>query len=243
VGIFDWSALTDKGPNLETNEDFVVAEPGYGIFAVADGMGGRPGGAQASRVAARTFMDALRRVNVSARTDSSVLAAAVTTANASIRAVVAAEPVMEGMGTTLTAVVLSEDRGKIVHVGDSRIYRYSRRRLDQLTDDHTLAGDLIAKGFLSEEVAEHFPGADVLTRAVGTRPTVQPDIYDLVLRRGDWLLLVTDGVYKALSRDRLASLVHERQKGGAAVVARAIMDAAVAAGPEDNLSLVVVRQV
>jgi len=243
VGLFDWSALTDKGPNLETNEDFVVAEPGYGIFAVADGMGGRPGGAQASCVAARAFMDALRRVNAAARTDSSVLAAAVTTANASIRAVVAAEPVMEGMGTTLTAVVLLEGRGKIVHVGDSRLYRYSRRWLDQLTDDHTLAGDLIAKGFLSEDVAEQFPGGDVLTRAVGTRPTVQPDIYDLVLRQGDWLLLVTDGVYKVLSRDRLASLIRERQKGGAAVVAHAIMDAAVAAAPEDNLSLVVVRQV
>jgi len=243
VGFFDWSALTDKGPNADTNEDFVAAEPGYGLFAVADGMGGRPGGAQASRVAAQAFVDALCRADASARTDSSVLAAAVTAANASIRAIVAAEPVMEGMGTTLTAVVLSEGRGKIVHVGDSRLYRYSRRGFDQLTDDHTLAGDLIAKGFLSEDVAEQFPGGDVLTRAVGTRPTVQPDIYDLVLRQGDWLLLVTDGVYKVLSRDRLASLIRERQKGGAAVVAHAIMDAAVAAAPEDNLSLVVVRQV
>jgi protein phosphatase len=188
-------------------------------------------------------MDALRRVSTSARTDSSVLAAAVTAANASIRAVVAAEPVMEGMGTTLTAVVLSEGRGKIVHVGDSRLYRYSRRRLDQLTDDHTLAGDLIARGILSEEAADQFPGGDILTRAVGTRPTVQPDIYDLVLRRGDGLLLVTDGVYKALSRDCLASLIHEHPKGDAAVLASAIMDAALAAGPEDNLSLVVVRQV
>jgi protein phosphatase len=243
VGLFDWSALTDQGPNLEPNEDFVVAEPGYGIFAVADGMGGRPGGAQASRVAARAFMDALRRVNAAARTDSSVLAAAVTAANASIRAVVSAEPVMEGMGTTLTAVILSEGRGKIVHVGDSRLYRYSHRRLDQLTDDHTLAGDLIARGILSEKAAEQFPGADILTRAVGTRPTVQPDIYDLVLRRGDWLLLMTDGIYKVLSRDRLASLIREHPKGDAAALARAIMDAAVAAVPEDNLSLVVVRQV
>lgn len=242
MGFFDWSALTEKGPDLDTNEDFVVAEPGYGVFVVADGMGGRPGGAQASRVAARAFMDALRRASAAARMDSSVLAAAVAAANDAVRAIVAAEPLMDGMGTTLTAVVLSETRGKIVHVGDSRIYLYSRRRLDQLTDDHTLAGDLIAKGFLGEEVAEQFPGADVLTRAVGTRPTVQPDTYDLALRRGDWLLLMTDGIYKALSRDRLESLVREHPNGGAAALAGAIMEAALAAGPEDDLSLVVVRQ-
>ncbi|MCX5684186.1 MAG: protein phosphatase 2C domain-containing protein [Planctomycetota bacterium] len=138
------------------NEDCVLAEPGYGVFVVADGMGGRPGGAQASRIAVRAFMDYLRRVNPAQIASPVALRNAVAMANNAIRAVSEADPKMHGMGTTLTAAVLTEEGGRIVHVGDSRAYLFADGQLEQLTEDHTLVSELLDRKMLEEEFVDSF---------------------------------------------------------------------------------------
>jgi protein phosphatase len=242
VAIIDWYTMSEHA-GLPHNDDCVLAEPGYGVFLVADGMGGRPGGAQASRVAARAFMDYLRRVNPSAIASPVALRQAVEAANAAVREVVRADARMAGMGTTLSAVILSETGGRIAHVGDSRIYRLSRGRLEQLTEDHTLVSELVARRMLSKTDAGGSPLGHILSRAIGTRPAVDPDIIDLDLGGDDWLLLCTDGFYKAVPADRVQALAASAAGSGAQAMCRDLVRAAFDAGPQDNVTLAVVRRV
>jgi protein phosphatase len=213
------------------------------VFAVADGMGGRPGGAQASRIAVRAFMDYLRRVNPAQIASPVALRNAVVMANKAIRAVVENDPKMQGMGTTLTAAVLTEEGGRIVHVGDSRAYLFSRGRLEQLTEDHTLVSELIDQKMIEEEeVVNSSSLQNVLSRAIGTRASVEPQIVDFHLEQHDWLILVTDGFYKAFRPDRMADELVLSAGEDAQGLCRDLVRAALDVGPEDNVSLVVVRR-
>lgn len=241
LAIFDWYAISDQGPIPEANEDCVIAEPGYGIFLVADGMGGRPGGAQACSVASRTFTEALRRATPAARLDDNVLRQAAAAANTAVFTIGENEPGMSGMGTTLTALVLGEKHGKVVHIGDSRAYCFDRGELEQLTEDHTLVQELTARSPRAGAEIRRMGIRHVLCRAVGTRPTVEPEIIELVLLPGEWFLLATDGLHTTLSLKTMESLIDANESGGARAICRAIMDAALKAGPTDNLTLLVVQ--
>jgi serine/threonine protein phosphatase PrpC len=241
VPLFDCFTMSEQAA-LPHNEDCVLAEPGYGVFAVADGMGGRPGGAQASRLAVRAFMDHLRRVNPSQIDNPVALRNAVAMANAAIRAVVEADPKMHGMGTTLTAAVLTEGGGRIVHVGDSRAYLFAGGQLEQLTQDHTLASELVDRKMLAEEAVDSFSLRHVLSRAIGTRSSVEPEIVDFHLTQYDWLLLVTDGFYKALGPEEMAGLILFSSGDNAQSLCRTLMRTALNADPQDNVTLAVIRR-
>ena len=242
VPLFDSFAMSEQA-GLPHNDDCVLAEPGYGVFAVADGMSGRPGGAQASRIAVRAFMDYLRRVNPAQIASPVALRNAVVMANKAIRAVVENDPKMQGMGTTLTAAVLTEEGGRIVHVGDSRAYLFSRGQLEQLTEDHTLVSELIDQKMIEEEeVVNSSSLQNVLSRAIGTRASVEPQIVDFHLEMHDWLILVTDGFYKAFRPDLMADELVLSAGEDAQGLCRDLVRAALDVGPEDNVSLVVVRR-
>jgi len=242
VALFDCSAACEQA-GLSHNEDCVLVEPGYGVFAVADGMGGRPGGAQASRVALRAFMDYLRRVNPAAIASPAALRNAIAAANAAIRAVVEADPKMRGMGTTLTAAVVTDEGGKIVHVGDSRAYLFSKGRLTQLTRDHTLVSEMLEQEVLAESAATGEASLEhVLSRAVGTRPSVESEIADFHLGQYDWLILATDGFHKALGPEEMAEMVLLSAGDSAQDLCRSLIRTAINADPQDNVTLVVVRR-
>ena len=239
--IFDCFAMSERAGQTH-NDDCVLAEAGYGVFIVADGMGGRPGGAQASRLAVRAFMDYLRRVNPAQIASPVALRNAVAMANAAIRAQVGADPTLKGMGTTLTAAVLTQEGGRIAHVGDSRAYLFSRGQLEQLTDDHTLVSELMEERMIEEEALNESSLQNVLSRAVGTRPSVEPQIVDFQLGRYDWLILATDGFYKTFRPDRMADQIVLSAGEDARGLCQNLVQAALDVGPEDNVSLVVVRR-
>jgi len=241
VPLFDWFTMSEQAA-LPHNEDCVLAEPGYGVFVVADGMGGRPGGAQASRLAVRAFMDYLRRVKPSQIDSPAALRNAVAMANTAIRAVVEADPKMQGMGTTLTAAVLTEEGGRIVHVGDSRAYLFADGQLEQLTQDHTLASELADREMLAAEAADSFSLQNVLSRAIGTRPSVEPEIVDFHLTQYDWLLLATDGFCNALGPEEMAGLILFSAGENAQSLCRTLMRTALNAEPQDNVTLAVIRR-
>jgi serine/threonine protein phosphatase PrpC len=241
VPLFDCFTMSEQAA-LPHNEDCVLAEPGYGVFAVADGMGGRPGGAQASRLAVRAFMDHLRRVNPSQIDSPAALRNAVAMANTAIRAVVEADPKMHGMGTTLTAAVLTEGGGRIVHVGDSRAYLFAGGQLEQLTQDHTLVSELVDRKMLAEEAVDSFLLRHVLSRAIGTRPSVEPEIVDFHLTQYDWLLLATDGFCNALGPEEMAGLILFSAGDNAQSLCRTLMRTALNADPQDNVTLAVIRR-
>jgi PPM family protein phosphatase len=241
MALFDWYAISERGGRLKANQDTVVAEPGYGVFIVADGMGGRPAAAEASRTAARAFMDNLRTTNDAGRLAPEVLKEAMAAANKAVRAIAQADPSLAGTGTTLTALILGQGHGKIAHVGDSRVYCYRRRHLEQLTEDHTISAELAERLPLDEATIDRIQVRNVLSRAVGTQPTVEPDIIDLSVRPDEWFLMVTDGLYNSVPMKEIEEYVATGAAGGAREVCRSLMACALEHDPTDNLTLVVVR--
>jgi serine/threonine protein phosphatase PrpC len=179
------AALTDIGLHRSTNEDAFIAEPP--LFAVADGMGGARAGEVASHLALETLVETLAA--------GAVLHDAALAANERVYQLSRADRAHAGMGTTLTVVVLRDDRLEFAHVGDSRLYLWRDATLEQVTDDHSLVGEMLREGHLTREAALSHPQRSILSRALGTEPHVEVDEGALELLAGDAVLLCSDGLY------------------------------------------------
>ncbi|MFW6119002.1 MAG: PP2C family protein-serine/threonine phosphatase [Planctomycetota bacterium] len=242
MSAFDCFAVSEQGCELDGNDDCVLLDAEHGVFVVADGLSGRPGGDRASRIAANTFMDQVRGMTSSQRTDEVPLRSAVGAANAAILAAAEAEPFLEGMGTTLSAAVLTEDGGRGVHIGDSRLYRFADGHLKRLTRDHTLVTELVELDRLREETARDFPLRNVLSRTLGTKEDVRADIAELSLGPGEWILLATDGLSDTMDDEQIEQIVAGAVGMGAEALCHLIVDAALAAEPRDNVTVAAVRR-
>ena len=221
-------ALTDIGLHRKTNEDtFVVAPP---LFAVCDGMGGAQAGEVASGLAAETLAAAVA--------DGRLLRAAAEQANAAVFQRANDDIEHAGMGTTLTAVVLADDSGLFVHIGDSRAYLLRGGALEQLSDDHSLVGEMVRDGRLSEEEAASHPHRSILSRALGTEPLARIDEFEVDLRAGDVLLLCSDGLSGAVPAEAISKALGRADPDDAA--AKLIAEARKHGGP-DNITAVVLR--
>lgn len=221
-------ALTDIGLHRKTNEDtFVVAPP---LFAVCDGMGGAQAGEVASGLAAETLAAAVA--------DGRPLLAAAEQANAAVFQRAHDDIDHTGMGTTLTAVVLAGDTGHFAHIGDSRAYLLRGGALEQLSDDHSLVGEMVRDGRLSEEEAASHPHRSILSRALGTEPLARIDEFEVDLRAGDVLLLCSDGLSGAVPAEAIRKALGRADPDDAA--AKLIAEARKHGGP-DNITAVVLR--
>jgi len=229
--LVELAPLTHTGRIRPHNEDRFLAEPP--LLVVADGMGG----AQAGEVAAAVAVEAVAGLG----TDTSVgrLRQAVEEANRSIREMAAADPERSGMGTTVTAALLEPGRLELVHVGDSRAYLLRDGALRRLTDDHSIVGELVRRGLLTEEEADAHPQRNVITRALGAEPEVQVDELVYELRPGDVILLCTDGLYAEVGDDAIAGIIAGAQS--LAEAADGLVEAANAAGGSDNITVVLAR--
>jgi len=236
---FDAFDISETGPNHDSNDDYVATRPELGVFVVADGMGGRPSGDQASSTATECFLEQISSLPPEQRTRSATLQQAAAAANSRVLAIARSDPAKEGMGTTLSAVVFGENGGRVVHIGDSRVYKFSRGHLKQVTSDHTLMAEMIQRNHICDEGAAHHPLRNVLSRCVGTRETVEADIEDLEVRPDDWIVLTTDGV--PLEADQLEAVLAGHADDDAETMCRAIMDASLAADPSDNVTVCVVH--
>jgi len=193
-------ATTDVGRVREGNEDsFLAADP---LYAVADGMGGHRGGEVASRLALET-LDALFRRS------RGTLADQIREANLAVFERSVLDRKVAGMGTTLTAAAIEQDRLRLVHVGDSRAYLLRGEALRRLTEDHTLVHEMVERGEITQREAEVHPHRSVLTRALGTEPDVAVDEHAVELRDGDRLLLCTDGLTGMLPDERIREILTE----------------------------------
>jgi protein phosphatase len=224
------AALSDIGLHRETNEDAYEATPP--LFAVADGMGG----ALAGEVAAGIAIATLREI-VSA---GGALRAAAAEANARIFSRAQANADSAGMGTTLTAFVLDEEKasGHFVHIGDSRAYLLRTGRLQQLSEDHSLVGEWLREGAITAEEAAVNRYRSVLSRALGTEPAAEIDEFVVDLEDGDVLLLCSDGLSGPVPGEVIAKLLGNDDPGAAT---RDLIREAKRRGGHDNITAVVVR--
>jgi protein phosphatase len=227
-------SATDVGRVRVINEDFHVES--MSLFAVADGMGGHAGG----EVAARTAIEALSSAFTLDSTAEGLLGA-VRAANRAVLEKSLGEPELFGMGTTLTVAALVEtgegDRLVIANVGDSRAYRLHDGALDQLTVDHSVAEELVARGELTEAEAAVHPHRHILTRALGIEGEVAVDARLLVPEEGDRYLLCSDGLSNELSPDRISGVLSATEDPQ--VAAASLVRLANEHGGADNITVVV----
>jgi len=232
-----YASKTDTGHRRRRNEDSHVVRPP--LFAVADGMGG----AQAGEVASRLAAAALDEPQASADGNGEQrIVELVQEANRRVFQRSLEDAATQGMGTTMTVALVDDAAGTVSfgHVGDSRAYRVRDGELVQLTEDHSLVGELVRSGRLSPQEAGTHPQRSVITRAVGTEPDVDVDTFTVEGRPGDVFLLCSDGLTDMVEEDAIRAAVNA-SGGDLDRAARALVDAANAGGGEDNITVVLFR--
>lgn len=234
---------TDTGPVRERNEDcarHVIgdadADGECSLLIVADGMGGHQGGEVASLMAteglAQAFRAGLRQA------PQQWLDAAFRTANRHIVEAAQADARLDGMGTTLTALLIQHGRFQVAHVGDSRAYLLRSGRWQQLTTDDTLVNDLLRRGELTPEQARQHPDRNLLVRAMGSARELEGPVLatEGVLLPGDRFLLCTDGLHDVVGDTQLQQLMSGPSLHA---VAESLIAAALCGGASDNITVAV----
>ncbi len=236
----EWSAQSSRGRVRPDNEDSWVVEPlpkpRTWLAVVADGIGGNQGGQIASSMAVKLSVEHLK-AHFGQAEPQRLLKEAIRDGNASILRAGLDKDGFPGMGTTFTGAIISEDgrRVDVGHVGDSRAYLVSGSTITQITDDHSVSGELVQDGTLSEEDAMKHPGRNMLTRAMGTQDEVMVSTYQEELSLGDVVLLCTDGLTGLVCSKEIVSLLNEKPREEAA---EALVDLANSRGGFDNTTVV-----
>ncbi len=227
-------SLTDVGKVRAVNQDALVASDDLLLYGVADGMGGHNGGETASAGASNGLIAALEGKAPSL----DALREAITKVNADLFQQQKDDETLSGMGTTLSVIWMSEHFVYLGHVGDSRVYRFRDGKLEQMTDDHSLVGELVRAGYLTPEQAENHPNKNVILRAVGTEEGIDVDLAVEERQPGDLWLICSDGLHGMVKDDKMEAILSVNT---AEAAVRLLMDAALAAGGRDNISVVLVQ--
>ena len=220
---------TDVGRVRKNNQDALII--GSGIAGVADGMGGHNGG----EIASGDTRDGMLRELSGKKPDRLILRETVEKINLEIWERQEKDASLTGMGTTLTLLWPSEREVLIAQVGDSRAYLIRDGKMRQITEDHSLVGDMVRRGVLTEEQAACHPMRNYITRAVGTEETIDTDLFCEERKTGDRWLICSDGLYSQISR---AVLEETAQMEDAEKAADQLLQAALEGGGRDNITLI-----
>jgi len=229
----DKSFDSNVGRQRQGNEDnFFVRPP---LFVVADGMGG----AQAGEVASQMAVEAFRSGLADEYEPEASLSEVIEQANSRIHELSRSDSQRQGMGTTCTAAYVGEDDVVLAHVGDSRCYLWRDGELSRLTTDHSLVGELVARGKITEEEAELHPQRSVITRALGPEGEVRVDTQRIAAREGDVFLLCSDGLTSMIREHTMLPIMREMTSLDDGV--RSLIAAANDAGGRDNITVILFR--
>jgi serine/threonine protein phosphatase PrpC len=233
------AASTDVGLRRRANEDRYAMAPDLGLYLVADGMGGHRAGQVASEMAAEAAIRAVEALQGATVSLAEKLRHAVACANREIHTAAARRSDLQGMGTTLVAVLISDERLALAHVGDSRAYLIRNDRIRCLTDDHSVVAEMLRLQQISEDDAREHPHRHVLTRALGVRENAVPDLAELTPQPGDTLLMCSDGLTAHLQNPEILAVVQaveDPQSAGEQLVASANQRGGV-----DNTTVLLLR--
>lgn len=244
-------ARTDLGRVRGNNEDSFKLVPEINLFILSDGMGGEAHGEIASNIAVETVaahcLEGLKNKNLplfgERRQELSEwanrLVSAIEKANREVYDSAVKHPAQRGMGATVVAFWIHNDRLSVAHVGDSRCYMLRAGDFVQLTQDHSLVAEQLRRGIITLEQAEKSDMQSVLIRALGVESDVQVDADEQLLMEGDILVLCSDGLSRMISDEEIASTLLTTPDMQAA--AERLVDLANENGGHDNVSVVVVR--
>ncbi|GAC1528594.1 MAG: hypothetical protein NVS2B6_16590 [Thermoleophilaceae bacterium] len=230
--IVEKASRTDVGRQRQSNEDsYLERSP---LFVVADGMGGARAGEVASRLAIEAFDGDLSTGSAEER-----LADLARAANRRIYDLAQEDSAHAGMGTTVTAALVTGPEVAVAHVGDSRLYRLRDGQIERLTDDHSLVEEFVRSGKLTPEEAERHLQRSIITRALGPEPDVEVDTLTHAGRDGDIYLICSDGLTGMVSEAAIAEIVSHSDSLEAA--AEELISGANAAGGKDNITVLLFR--
>lgn len=264
VARYTAAAVTDRGRKRSSNEDAFGYSVEHGVYLVCDGMGGAAAGEIASSLAVDEVLKLVtERVAENREAESIALpkiaSDAVFAANEAIHSRAQRNSRLNGMGTTLVGllsgmpesqVVGAQDAPRrvwLINVGDSRCYRVRNRRIEQCSHDHSLVEEQIRLGRMTRAEAARSPLRNVITRALGTQPSVTPDVIEVEVEAGDLFLLCSDGLNRELSDDKIEAILNTSVGGfnpGPAdldQLCTLLIQAANKAGGHDNITCLLVR--
>ena len=234
--------LTDPGNIRSQNQDaYNIVEFGHdrALMIVCDGMGGVKSGNVASSMAAEAFVAEVRRsqrLALSVERVKQILLGALELANKAVYEHAKLGDEYSGMGTTLVAAFLLKNTAVVINVGDSRAYHFSAQGVHQVTRDHSIVELMVQRGELTPEQAKTYPGKNLITRAVGTEPEVEGDLYVQELHKDDCLLLCSDGLSNEMDdQEILFEVVHGMKKS---TCCERLLSIAKNRGAPDNVTVV-----
>ena len=233
-------SLTDIGKVREINQDSFAVDLETGLFLVADGMGGHAAGEKASQTAVEIITEKIKAGAAAASNGQllDLLQTSIQEANREIINASMEDQSMRGMGTTATVLVTRGNQVYVGHVGDSRAYMVRNRRIDQITDDHSIVAQLVrARAITPQEAARH-PYRNVITRCLGMQVDVEADTQQRELKAGDRLLICSDGLSGLVSDDEM--LQHVLSSTDPQKTCEDLVNLANDRGGNDNITVVLV---
>lgn len=234
---------SDRGLRRKNNEDACFILPSDKVYVVADGVGGGNAGEIASRTAVSQIAGYIDKNPVSPDSDKYEIATYFQTClenvNHHIYEMAHKHDANHGMATTVVVTYTNRGKAYLSNVGDSRAYLLRNGQLTQLTEDHTYVYSLVKAGILTLEEAAHDERKNVITRALGAEPSVEPDFFQVDILEGDIILMCTDGLYDELSSDEIIEVLEEGMTMSATcaeLVLRANLN-----GGHDNITVVCLK--
>jgi serine/threonine protein phosphatase PrpC len=245
------ATATDPGMVRSHNEDSIVADAASGFVILADGMGGYNAGEVASGIATALLGSNLKQVLTSAEPGGiepesgeplaeKILREQIAGANASIYQAARSQPQYAGMGTTLVVGLFHDNRLSVAHIGDSRLYRLRQGEFKQITRDHSLLQEQIDSGMITEQMAKVSHNKNLVTRALGIDPAVEPEIHTHEVEAGDIYLLCSDGL-SDMVEDGEISLTLSSLQANVLLASQQLVQMANDNGGRDNVSVILVR--
>lgn len=236
--------MTDTGLVRAENQDSYATAlvSGFYTAVVCDGMGGTNGGQVASSIAVSLFQRRMKeelQSNMNSADLREAMIHSVTLANIAIRNAAISDPQLERMGTTLVGAVCLPEKIVICNIGDSRAYQITQGGIRQITRDHSVVEKMLEKGQITLAEAKHHPSRNLITRALGPDPEVKPDVFEVEWKKGDFLLLCTDGLVNTVSdQEILFEVIHSGDVDGCL---QRLLDIAKTNGAPDNVTAVLVE--
>ncbi|MCQ2507785.1 MAG: Stp1/IreP family PP2C-type Ser/Thr phosphatase [Dorea sp.] len=231
-------AKTDVGRRREINQDYVYVSdqpvgPFPNVLIVADGMGGHKAGDFASKYTTQAVVEELEKCSLD--NPKEILKKVVSLANHRLIEIAATDIKLEGMGTTLVVATVVGNTLYFANVGDSRLYLICDK-IKQLSKDHSLVEEMVRLGGIKAEEARNHPDKNIITRAIGVKESVQPDIFEFRLRKNDMILMCTDGLSNMVEDDDIFDIVKSSRDIIEAV--EMLIETANSNGGRDNIGVV-----
>ena len=235
-----FAALTNQGLVRSNNEDSVFAQDTpvgdlKNMFLVADGMGGYQGGEYASQFVVRRIHEILRR-RIRRGEPRLLMDQTLSVVNKELYNISTDTPALRGMGTTVVMATFLNGSLYVMNAGDSRLYIYDGV-LNQITHDHSWVEEMVARGALTRDDPIYEARRNIITRAVGNAPYVEPEFYEVRPQPGDRMLMCSDGLYTMVDNDTISRILY-REKDMLRAAER-LIEAANAGGGKDNISVIV----